>query len=264
MLGFQALLNTLLPHAGELAAAKASGDAGKRSSPDSNGTQHPALTLGECAALRQPPEAADMAWQLEQREQQHAKTLEAVAAAHADAAAAVQALLVQQHAKTEQAVTAAHADAAGAVQALMAPLRELAEQLPALLAVAPRLAELPAHLDAVPWKSAEVCNAAQQPTVASGKRAPAEQQAHIVELLMQGGLCIYTAALLMIALHLDKLLAQAAAECTSPMPCISTCRAGGCADNGRQTGPAPQRAGGQPGGHPGAHDQRPNCRRKAS
>lgn len=171
------LLNTVLPHAGELAAAKASGGAGELSLPHSNGTEHPALLLGECAVLRQPPEAADMALQLEQREQQHAKTMEAVAAAHADAAAAVQALLVQQHAKTEQAVAAAHADAAKAVQALIAPLQELAEQLPELLAVAPRLAELPAHLDAVQWKSAEVGNIALHiAIIAPCKHAAAEHQ----------------------------------------------------------------------------------------
>ena len=247
-------LNTVLPHAGELAAARVSGGAGQLSLPHSNGTEHPALTLRECAALPQAPEAADMTLQLEQTGQQHAMIEQAVAAAHADAAGAVQALMAplreqqhamieqavaaaradavgavqalmaplreQQHAITEQAVAAAHADAAcavqalmaplpeqqnaiiqqaveaahadaaGAVQALMAPLRELAEQLPALLGVAPRLAELPAHLDAVPWKSAEVCNTALQNLLfAPSEHVAAEHQACTVDLLLHGGLC---------------------------------------------------------------------------
>ena len=158
------LVSTVLPHAGELAAARASGGTGQLSLPHSNGMEHPALLLGECASLLQPPEAAEKALQQEQSEQQHAMIEQAVAAAHADAAGAVQALMVplqeQQKALIEQAVAAAHADAGGAVRALMAPLRELAEQLPALLAVAPRLAELPAHLDALQSNSAQVCDTA--------------------------------------------------------------------------------------------------------
>ena len=263
------LLSTVLPHAGELAAARASGGTGQLSLPHSNGTEHPALLLGECAALLQPPEAAEKALQQEQSEQQHAMIEQAVAAAHADAAGAVQALMAplreQQHAITEQAVAAAHADAAcavqalmaplqeqqkaiieqavaaahadaaGAVQALMAPLRELAEQLPALLAVAPRLAELPAHLDAVPWKSAEVCNAALQSTIiAPGKHAAAEHQAYVLDLLLHGSLCLYFGFFILSALYLLKVLAAVwnfmriwVAPCPvpelSPWPCRKPC-----------------------------------------
>ena len=135
-------VDTFLPSAGELAAAKASGGAGKRTSAHSKGAGQPVPLLAECAALRQDAGAAEDAAQQEQSAQQRADTEQAAEAARTGAALTL---------------GAAH------VKAQL----DLAEQLPALLAVAPRLAELPAHLDEVLWKSAEVCSAAPPIAVAS-------------------------------------------------------------------------------------------------